>query len=142
MVTEGMPAHEDRRGTYGETVTASADGRGFRAGVFDEQEVRAAAGITLAIGAIALALAVFEAVYLPIRLVTAFFALEFLVRVTAGLPASPVGRVARRLVRRQPPQWVSARPKRFAWRLGLVVSLAMVAIGPPASAGRCRKRSA
>ena len=36
--------------------------------------------------------------------------------------------VAGWLTRRQPPQWVSAKPKRFAWTLGLVMSLAMTVI--------------
>jgi hypothetical protein len=28
----------------------------------------------------------------------------------------------------RPPQWVSAKPKRFAWSIGIVMSLAMVII--------------
>jgi len=32
------------------------------------------------------------------------------------------------LVRRYDPQWVSAKPKRFAWTLGLLMALAMAVI--------------
>ena len=36
--------------------------------------------------------------------------------------------MARFLVQRHPPDWVSAKPKRFAWTLGLTLSLAMTVI--------------
>jgi hypothetical protein len=36
--------------------------------------------------------------------------------------------VARALVRGNPPQWVSAKPKRFAWTIGLGLSFAMTVI--------------
>jgi hypothetical protein len=115
--------------TYGETVDGLViGGRQISAGVFDERQVRAAAGVTLVLGAIAFAFAYFGKEYLPIKLVTAFFFVEFLLRVARGLGASPVGFVARALTWRRSPHWVSARPKRFAWTLGLVMSLAMTLI--------------
>jgi len=115
--------------TYGETVDGlTIGGRPVRAGVFDEREVRAAAGLTLALGAIAFALAYFAKEFLPIKLVTAFFFFEFLIRVAMGIQFSPLGRLAKLLTWGQPPEWVSAKPKRFAWSLGLVMSLAMTVI--------------
>jgi hypothetical protein len=84
----------------------------------DEHEVRAAAGLTMVIGAAAFAFAFFERQFVPLQIVTALFALEFLIRVTLGLRYSPVGIVARALTVGRPPEWVSARPKRFAWTLG------------------------
>ena len=47
---------------------------------------------------------------------------------TVGLERSPTGLVAGWLTRRQPPQWVSAKPKRFAWTLGLGMALAMTVV--------------
>lgn len=91
----------------------------------DEQQVRAAAGLTMVIGAAAFVLAFFERQFLPLQIVTALFALEFLIRVTLGLRSSPVGIVARAMTHGRPPEWVSARPKRFAWSLGLAMSLSM-----------------
>jgi hypothetical protein len=82
----------------------------------------------MAIGAVALVYAYFEQVYLPIRVVTVIFFVEFLIRVTTGLQHSPLGRIARWLTRREPPHWVSAKPKRFAWSIGLALAFAM-AIG-------------
>jgi hypothetical protein len=115
--------------TYGEVIQGlSDDGKELHSAVFNENEVRAAAGLTMALGAVAFVYANFEEQFLPIKIVTAFFFLEFLIRVTMGLKYSPIGIVARWLMRRQAPQWVSAKPKRFAWTLGLIMSLAMTII--------------
>jgi len=51
------------------------------------------------------------------QIVTTFFFVEF----------SPVG-VFVRAISHLPPQWVSAKSKRFAWTLGLVLSFAMMII--------------
>jgi hypothetical protein len=103
-------------------------GRELRAPVVNEREVRAAAGITLAVGAVAFAYAYFARRYLPLQAAASLFFVEFLVRVTASIRHSPVGRIARVMTRGQPPEWVSARPKRFAWTLGLVMAGAMTLI--------------
>ena len=114
---------------YGETVVGrAADGRPILAGMYNEHQVRAAAGVTLALGALAFVQAYFAKEYRPIQVVTVFFFVEFLVRVTIGLKYSPVGLLAKFLVARQRPHWVSAKPKRFAWTLGLSLSLAMAVI--------------
>ncbi|HEY7631839.1 MAG TPA: DUF4395 domain-containing protein [Thermoleophilaceae bacterium] len=99
-----------------------------QAAVFNENEVRAAAGLTMVTGAVAFSYAYFAKNYLPLQAVTVFFFAEFLIRLTAGLRYSPTGIVARGMTLRQPPDWVSAKPKRFAWTLGLGMSFAMVII--------------
>ena len=53
----------------------SVDGRPVRAGVFDEHAVRAAAGITMVLGAVAFAQALLAREYLPIQLVTVSYRL-------------------------------------------------------------------
>lgn len=114
---------------YGEIVPGlSYHGRELKAGVFNEHAVRAAAGLTMVAGAVAFVYAYFAKVYAPIQVVTTLFFIEFLVRVTAGFQFSPLGAVARLLTRREAPHWVSAKPKRFAWTLGLVMSFAMMVI--------------
>ena len=114
---------------FGETIEGLAmQGQPIKAGVFDENQVRAAAGITLVLGAVAFVYAYFAKLYLPIQLVTTLFFIEFALRVGLGLRYSPVGQLARLLTWRQPPHWVSAKPKRFAWSLGLVMSFAMMLI--------------
>jgi len=114
---------------FGETVEGlGVAGVPLRAAVFNEHQVRAAAGLTMALGAVAFAYAALARIYGPIQVVTVLFFVEFALRVTRGLGGSPLGMLAGWLVRRRPPEWASARPKRFAWTLGLVMSLAMAII--------------
>jgi len=111
-------------------VVADAVGAGAAvpAQVVDEHQVRAAAGTTMVLGGVAFAFAYFRQVYWPLQAVSALLTLEFLIRATAGLRYSPVGALASVLTRRHRPEWVSARPKRFAWTLGLAMSGAMAVI--------------
>jgi hypothetical protein len=104
------------------------DGRMLYAPVVDENEVRAAAGLTMVIGAVAFAYAYFDKQYLPLQAVATLFFVEFLIRVTAGIRYSPIGVVARALTFGLAPEWVSAKPKRFAWSLGLAMTFAMTVI--------------
>lgn len=118
-----------RRWTVGEVISGlAADGEELRATVFNENEVRAAAGLTMAFGAVAFAYAYFAQEYAPLQAVATLFFVEFLIRVTIGLKYSPMGVIARWMTQRQPPEWVSAKPKRFAWTLGLFLSFTMVVI--------------
>jgi hypothetical protein len=115
--------------TFGEVISGqAADGDELRSAVFNENEVRAAAGLTMVLGAVAFAYAYFAENYLPLQAVTTLFFVEFLIRVTTGLRYSPIGLVARWMTQRQPAQWVSAKPKRFAWTIGLVLSFSMMVI--------------
>lgn len=114
---------------YGQIITRiQPNGMSLQAGAFDENQVRAAAGLTLALGAVAFGYASLGKIYLPIQFVTTLFFVEFLIRVTWGIKQSPLGVVAGWITQRSAPQWVSAKPKRFAWSLGLVMSLAMMII--------------
>ena len=108
--------------TFGQRVA------GLESPAFNETEVRAAAGLTMVIGAIAFSYAYFDKNYIPLQAVTTFFFIEFAIRVTIGLQASPVGLVSRWLTSSRPQEWVSAKPKRFAWTLGLGMSFAMMII--------------
>ena len=115
--------------SFGQHISGlAADGTELHAPVFNENEVRAAAGLTMVLGAVAFVYAYFDHQYIPLQVVSSFFFVEFLIRVMAGLKYSPVGLAARWMTQRQAPQWVSAKPKRFAWTLGLVMSFAMMVI--------------
>jgi hypothetical protein len=114
---------------FGERIPGlTRDGRALRAPVVNERVVRAAAGITLVIGAVAFSYAYFAREYVPLQAAASLFCIEFAARVTSGIRHSPIGLVARGMTRGQPPVWVSAKPKRFAWTLGLVMATAMTAI--------------
>jgi hypothetical protein len=114
---------------YGQQIEGlTHDGRPVHAGVFNDHQVRAAAGLTLVLGTVAFVYAYFAKLYVPIQTVTVLFFVEFAVRVTLGVQVSPLGLVAGWMVRRSTPEWASAKPKRFAWTLGLVMSFAMMLI--------------
>jgi hypothetical protein len=115
--------------TFGQRISGlTVDGRELHAAVFDENAVRAAAGLTLVLGAAAFSAAYFGQDYVPLQVVSAFFFAEFLVRIVAGLRWSPMGVLAHLMTRGREPEWVSAKPKRFAWTLGLGMSFAMAII--------------
>ena len=106
----------------------TVDGEELQAGVVNETEVRAAAGLTFVIGAVAFRFACFTHNYIPLQAVASYFVVDFLIRVTVGLRYSPAGIMARAMTRQNPPERVSAKPKRFASRLGLAMALAMAII--------------
>jgi hypothetical protein len=115
--------------SFGEHIDGlTVGGKELQAGVFNENEVRAAAGITLVVAAIAFSLAYFRHQYVPLQAASSFFFVEFLIRTTAGIRYSPIGVLARWMTLRQPPEWVSAKPKRFAWTLGLAMAFSMTII--------------
>jgi hypothetical protein len=115
--------------TFGKRISGlTIEGRELHAPVFNENQVRAAAGLTLVLGATAFSYAYFDKHYVPLQVITVVFFVEFLIRVTVGIRYSPLGVVAHVMTRSQPPEWVSAKPKRFAWTLGLAMSLAMAII--------------
>jgi hypothetical protein len=99
-----------------------------RVAVVNENEVRAAAGVTMVLGAVAFSYAYFNRRYIPLQIVASLFFLEFLTRVVIGLRYSPIGLLARAMTSNRPPEWVSAKPKRFAWTLGLAMAFAMTII--------------
>jgi hypothetical protein len=94
----------------------------------DENEVRIAAGLTLAIGAYAFCSSYFQHDYVPLRVVSTVFLFEFAMRVALGLHLSPVGQLARLLRFGREGDLVSFRPKRFAWTLGMGMAFAMMLI--------------
>lgn len=106
----------------------TVDGRELRSAVVDENTARAAAGLTLAAGAVAFSYAYFAGNYIPLKVVATLFFVDFLLRVTVGLKHSPMGVIAHGMTRRHAPEWVSAKPKRFAWTLGLTLAATMAVL--------------
>ena len=101
---------------------------GVTAPVFDENQVRAAAGVTMVLGAVAFSFAYFQQHYLPLQVVSTFFFVEFVARLTVGIRYSPVGVIANVMTRSVDPDWVWAKPKLFAWTLGVGMAFSMMVI--------------
>jgi hypothetical protein len=114
---------------FGQRISGlTVDGRELHAAVFNEHEVRAAAGLTMLVGAVPFCFAYFDKQYVPLRIAATLFFVEFLIRITIGLRASPMGLLAHAMMRSVPPDWVSAKPKRFAWTLGAGLAFSMMII--------------
>ncbi len=97
--------------------------------VVNERAVRATAGLTLIAASVAFVYAFFWQYYIPIKVVTVVFAIDFAIRLLFGMtPLSPFGVIGTWMVRNQRPDWVGATQKRFAWSIGLVVALFMAVI--------------
>lgn len=98
------------------------DGKPAPYGVVNERAVRAASGITFAIGFFTLMNLYYER-NLPLAFsVVAVLWVDFLLKVFVGPEASFFGRIGAWLVRNQRPEYVGAVQKRFAWSIGLVIS--------------------
>ena len=101
---------------------------GLQAPAFDENRVRAAAGVTMVVGAVAFVFAYFDHQYIPLQIASTFFFVEFVTRLAFGIENSPVGVIAGLMTRGQDADWVSAKPKRFAWTLGVGMAFSMMII--------------
>lgn len=97
---------------------------GYEKPVLNEREARAAAGILLVIGLLSLTNAVMLGNGIVTRYFISFFTFDFLMRVI-NPNYSPSLLVGRFFVRNQQPEYVGALQKRFAWGIGLLLSLPM-----------------
>ena len=106
---------------FGQRISGlTADGKELHAAVFNENEVRAAAGLTMVVGAVAFSYAYFDANYVPLQVASTVFFVEFLVRLMARDPVQPDGRRRARddAQPRRPsgsPPSPSDSPGRWAW---------------------------
>lgn len=117
---------QDRR-LYGEPMRGfGPGGRPMKAGTFNENETRTAAGLGMLVGVVAFVFAAFENAWAPIQVLTTFLFVDFSLRVMFGLHHSPLGLIGRLLTRNQSPKWVSSRPRRFAWGLGMAILLLLM----------------
>ena len=104
---------------FGENV------KGYPIRVLNEREIRASAGILFLAVFISLMLIVFKNNFLPIKFVITFFLVDFIIRVFINPKFSPTLIIGRLIVRNQVPEYVGARPKKFAWTIGVTLSATM-----------------
>lgn len=96
--------------------------------VLNERENRATAGLKMAFGTLAFTNAFFAQNFLILKIVIFSFFIEFSIKVLFGPTLAPYSIAGRWLVRNQEPEWVGAIQKRFAWTIGLMMSVAMIYI--------------
>ncbi|MCI4442907.1 MAG: DUF4395 domain-containing protein [Lentimicrobium sp.] len=109
---------------FGENV------KGYDIPVLNEREIRAAAGMMLLATFISLMLILFKGNFVPIKYVITLFLVDFSIRVFVNPKFSPVLILERLIVNNQNPDYVGAKPKKFAWYIGLVLSATMFVLMP------------
>lgn len=98
---------------------------GYDTPVLNEREIRASAGILFLATFISLILILFKSNFLPIKYVITLFLTDFIIRVFVNPRFSPTLIIGRLIVRNQVPEYVGAKPKRFAWMIGMLLSATM-----------------
>jgi hypothetical protein len=98
---------------------------GYGAPVLNEREIRASAGILFLVMFIGWMQILFNENFLLIKYVITLFLTDFVIRVFVSPKYSPALIMGRWIVGKQTPEYVSAAPKKFAWRIGLALSTTM-----------------
>lgn len=104
---------------FGETVD------GYAVRVLNEREARAAAGLLFVFALLSFLYAYRTMDFRFTSIFITFFMVDFLIRVLINPKYAPSLIVGRFVVSRQKPEYVGAAQKRFAWSIGLVLSVIM-----------------
>lgn len=98
----------------------------FKVRVLNEREVRAAAGILFVFAMFAFLFAALKLNFYPLKIFILVFFIDFVIRVFINPKYSPTLILGRIFVKNQIPEYVGAPQKRFAWSIGLFLSILMV----------------
>lgn len=104
---------------FGETVS------GYNIPVVNEREIRAAAGIMFLATFLSLMFIIFKGNFVPIKYVIIVFMVDFSIRLFVSPKFSPLLILGRMMVSNQNPEYVGAPQKKFAWGIGLILSILM-----------------
>jgi hypothetical protein len=104
---------------FGETV------EGYNIPVLNEREIRAASGLLFLFTFLSLMFILFKGNFLMIKYVITVFMSDFIIRVFITPKYAPTLIIGRLIVSRQNPEYVGAAQKKFAWIIGVVLSVAM-----------------
>ncbi len=102
--------------------------KGYDIPVLNEREVRAAAGILFTWAFLAVTVAITKGNFALLKYFILAFLLDFIVRVFLNPKFSPTLIMGRLIVRRQVPEYVGAAQKKFAWVIGLILGIIMLAL--------------
>jgi hypothetical protein len=108
-----------------ENLQFGEDVPGYEIRVLNEREIRAAAGLLFVATFTAFLLIMTTGNFTPAKYVLTIFLVDFLLRVLVSPRYAPTLVLGRLIVRNQTPEYVGARQKRFAWTVGLVLSVIM-----------------
>ena len=95
---------------------------GYAIPVLNEREIRAAAGILFLVIYTALMLILFDKNFVLAKYAITLFLTDFFIRVFINPQFSPTLILGRVIVRKQVPEYVGAKQKKFAWIIGVALS--------------------
>ena len=106
---------------FGENV------HGYNIPVLNEREIRAAAGMLFMLMFICIQQAT-QGNFTPLKYAIIVFLTDMLIRVVINPKYAPTLIVGRWIVRNQTPEYVGARQKKFAWKIGLALATIMLVL--------------
>ena len=109
----------------GKHIQFGEDVPGYDIRVLNEREIRAAAGLLFVATFTSFLLIMTTGNFVPVKYVLTIFLLDFILRVLVSPRYAPTLILGRLIVRKQTPEYVGARQKRFAWTIGLILSAVM-----------------
>ena len=102
--------------------------KGYEIPVLNEREIRAAAGIFFVFAFTSVLLAVTKGSFIALKYFIIIFLFDFIIRVFVNPRFSPTLIIGRLIVIRQVPEYVGAAQKKFAWVIGLILAMIMLAL--------------
>ncbi|MEL6812705.1 MAG: DUF4395 domain-containing protein [Bacteroidota bacterium] len=108
---------EQRKIQFGEIVA------GYNIPVLNEREIRAAAGILFVLMLVAILVVVLVNDFRLLKYAVTIFLIDINLRVFVSPKYSPFLILGRLIVRNQVPEYVGAPQKKFAWKIGVVLSI-------------------
>ncbi|MDX8340359.1 DUF4395 domain-containing protein [Draconibacterium sp. IB214405] len=106
---------------FGENV------EGYTIPVLNEREIRAAAGMLFMLMFISIQQAT-QGNFTPLKYAIIVFLTDMLIRVLINPKYSPTLILGRWIVRNQTPEYVGARQKKFAWKIGIALATTMLVL--------------
>jgi hypothetical protein len=100
----------------------------YQVPVLNEREVRSSAGILFVLAFISFMNAFLLGDFFLTKLFVTLFLIDFTIRLFINYRYSPSIVIGRIIVQNQTPEYVSAKPKRFAWMIGFFLSLIMFVV--------------
>lgn len=99
---------------------------GYDIRVLNEREIRAAAGILFLIMFTSILTVIFNNNFLYLKYGIVLFFTDFIIRVFINPKYAPTLIIGRLIVRNQVPEYVGARQKKFAWKIGVAMATTML----------------
>jgi len=102
--------------------------KGYNIPVLNEREIRAAAGILFLLMFISIQRAALFTDFLLLKYAVVIFLTDMLIRVFINPKYAPTLILGRWIVRNQVPEYVGAQQKKYAWVIGIILGLIMLAL--------------